>query len=68
MPITSEQREIRNLKKHLRGLTAQVMETIARIDRIMKIPEGPLRGKMIAEATNALEMTNHAYPVSTCRL
>lgn len=58
MPITPDQREIKNLKKHLRGLTAQVMTTISRIDSIMKMPESPLRGKMVAEAMNALEMTN----------
>lgn len=58
MPITPEQREVRNLKKHLRGLTAQVMTTIAAIDRIMKMPESPTRGKLMAEAMNALEMSN----------
>lgn len=36
MPITAEQREIRNLKKHLRGLTMQVRTTIAAIDRYGK--------------------------------
>ena len=58
MAVTPEQREIRNLKKHLRGLTTQVIDTIARLDRIMKMPESNLRGKLVAEATNALEMTN----------
>ena len=58
MPLTSEQREIKNLKKHLRGLTTQVMATICRVDKIMKMPESPLRGKMVAEAMNALEMSN----------
>lgn len=58
MAITAEQREVRNLKKHLRGLTAQVMTTINNVDRIMKMPESPLRGKMVAEAMNALEMSN----------
>lgn len=58
MAITAEQREIRSLKRHLRGLTAQVMTTINRIDHIMKMPESPTRGKLVAEAMNALEMSN----------
>ena len=58
MAITLEQREIKNLKKHLRGLTAQVMTTVASIDRLMTMPESPTRGKLVAEAMNALEMSN----------
>jgi hypothetical protein len=58
MPITPDQREIRELKKHLRGLTTQVMATIAQIDRLMKMPESNVRGKLVAEAMNALEMSN----------
>jgi hypothetical protein len=56
--VTPDQREIRNLKRHLKGLTVQVMGAIARIDALMKQPESVLRGKQIAEVTNALEMTN----------
>jgi hypothetical protein len=53
-----EAREARNLRKHLRSLTMQVMAIVARMDRIMKQPESNLRGKQIAEAMNALEMSN----------
>lgn len=58
MPITPEQREIRKLKKHLRGLTMQVMTTIAAVDRHMTMAESNVRGKLVSEAMNALEMSN----------
>lgn len=58
MVLTAEAREARKLRKSLRSLTTQVADTIARMDRIMRGPEGPLRGKQVAEAMNALEMSN----------
>jgi len=58
VPITPDQREVRKLKKHLKDLTGAVMGAIARIDALMKQPDSNLRGKQIAEVTNALEMTN----------
>lgn len=58
MALTAEAREVRKLRRNLRSLTAQVMDTIARMDRIMKDPESNLRGKRVAEAMNALEMSN----------
>lgn len=58
MPITPEQRQIRDLKKHLRDLTSAVKKATTALDNVMKGPSTSERGQSIAKITNFLEMNN----------
>jgi hypothetical protein len=48
----------RDLRKHLRSLTATVTKACAAIDAEMALPASAKRGRRIAEITNALEFAN----------
>ena len=57
--MTPEQREIRELKKHLSALTTNVREYLNALDAVMKVPGAPPeRGQQIALLSNSLEMAN----------
>jgi hypothetical protein len=50
--------EARKYKKALEGLTTAVMRHLGMLDKVMKEPESPERGKKIALLCNALDMAN----------
>ncbi len=50
--------EARKYKKALEGLTTAVMRHLALLDKVMKEPESPERGKKIAQLSNALDVAN----------
>lgn len=50
--------EARTYKKSLESLTTAVMCHLALLDKVMKEPESPERGKKIAQLCNALDVAN----------
>ena len=56
--MTSETRELRSLRKHLRDLTKMVRLVVKAIDAEMDLPPDSERGKRMARLTNALELAN----------
>ena len=53
--MTAEQREAREVKKHLRNLVSVCEQAVKAIDAEMERPSTPERGKRIAAITNFLE-------------
>lgn len=58
MAISGEQRQIRNLKRHLRDLTRDVGACLKALDAEMVKPSTPERGQRLAAICNALNLSN----------
>jgi hypothetical protein len=56
--MTADQRTIRDLRRHLRDLTATVTKCVADLDATMKGPSTVERGRTIAAITNRLELAS----------
>lgn len=56
--LVAERRKARELKKHLRDLTATVSQCLAALDAEMKEPSTVQRGSRIANISNALNLQN----------
>ena len=54
--LKAEKRKVRELRKHLKNLTAMTAAAIKALDAEMAKPSDLGRGKRIAKITNALEM------------